>query len=318
MSVMREIGSIARSIETISNVEFREINLEKGQYILVIRICENRGINQETLSNMVNVDRTTISKAIKKLEVLGYVEKRRDKKDRRAWKLFPTQKAMSIYDFLKEEEIYTTQKALDGLTAEEINTLEKMLMHIRKNIVQELSIVKNGEKRDYLKIFGKSNEEFESSNESFKIIEYENRYQSIYAKLNLDWLIAYDLLEEKDLKLINNIEQEVLDKGGKIFLLQVESGEIIGTIGLVPVNHETVEIIKLSISDDYTGKGFGKRMVQKAIDEAYNMEFKNIILYTNSKLKAAIKLYEKMGFELIDIESNSYELADLKMIYKPR
>lgn len=90
---------------------------------------------------------------------------------------------------------------------------------------------------------------------------------------------------------------------------------IIGTIGLVPVDHETVEIIKLSISSGYTGKGLGEKMVKKVINEAYSMGFKTIILFTNRKLKAAISLYEKLGFKITDIELNSYEMADLKMIY---
>lgn len=34
--IMREIGKIARCFQTISDIEFREIGLEKGQYILVV------------------------------------------------------------------------------------------------------------------------------------------------------------------------------------------------------------------------------------------------------------------------------------------
>ncbi|MDO7203460.1 MarR family transcriptional regulator [Paraclostridium bifermentans] len=80
--ILREIGKIARCLQTISDVEFREIGLEKGQYLFLVRICENPGINQEVLSNLLNVDRTTTAKAIKKLVEKDYVIKRHNANDK--------------------------------------------------------------------------------------------------------------------------------------------------------------------------------------------------------------------------------------------
>ncbi len=45
--ILREIGMIARALDSISNLEFKELNLSKGQYVYIVRICENPGIIQE-------------------------------------------------------------------------------------------------------------------------------------------------------------------------------------------------------------------------------------------------------------------------------
>lgn len=59
---------IARALDSISNIEFKEFDLTKGQYLYVVRICEQPGIIQEKLADLIKVDRTTAARAIAKLE----------------------------------------------------------------------------------------------------------------------------------------------------------------------------------------------------------------------------------------------------------
>jgi len=68
--ILREIGMIARALDSISNIEFKEYDLTKGQYLYLVRLCENPGIIQEELAGMIKVDRTTVARAIKKLEMM--------------------------------------------------------------------------------------------------------------------------------------------------------------------------------------------------------------------------------------------------------
>ena len=65
--IIREIGAIARALDSISNIEFQEVDLTRGQYLYLVRICEHPGIIQEKLAEMINVDRTTTARAVKKL-----------------------------------------------------------------------------------------------------------------------------------------------------------------------------------------------------------------------------------------------------------
>lgn len=147
--VLREIGMIARALDSISNIEFKEVELTKGQYLYLIRICEHPGIIQEKLAEMIKVDRTTAARAIKRLEIQGLIEKKNDDKNKKIKKIFPTDKGEKIYPFLKKEGEYSNRVALSGFSQEETDIIYNLLQRIRKNIEVDWEFVKKGNKREY-------------------------------------------------------------------------------------------------------------------------------------------------------------------------
>ncbi|WHZ55948.1 MarR family winged helix-turn-helix transcriptional regulator [Metabacillus hrfriensis] len=146
--ILREIGMIARALDSISNIEFKEYDLTKGQYLYLIRICENPGIIQEKLAEMIKVDRTTAARAIKKLAMQGFIEKKNDD-NKKIKKLFPTGKGEKVYPFLKREGEYSNMVALSGFSEEEIDIIYNLLQKVRKNIEVDWDFVKKGNKREY-------------------------------------------------------------------------------------------------------------------------------------------------------------------------
>lgn len=146
---LREIGMIARALDSISNIEFNEFDLTKGQYLYVVRICENPGIIQEQLLDMIKVDRSTATRALQKLEINGFIEKKNDPHNRKNKKLFPTEKGEKVYPFIKRENTYSDGVALQGFSEEEKETVFNFLQRIRKNIEKDWEYVKKGNKRNY-------------------------------------------------------------------------------------------------------------------------------------------------------------------------
>jgi len=147
--ILYEIGMIARALDSISNIEFKELDLTKGQYSYLVRICENEGIIQEKLAEMIKVDRTTASRAVKKLEATGFVERRDDALNKKIKKLHPTAKGRSAYPFIKRENAYSNGVALTGLSDQEADTLAALLKKVRRNIEVDWDFVKKGHKRIY-------------------------------------------------------------------------------------------------------------------------------------------------------------------------
>ncbi|WP_096200244.1 MarR family winged helix-turn-helix transcriptional regulator [Bacillus sp. FJAT-45350] len=147
--ILREIGMIARALDSISNIEFKEYDLTKGQYLYLVRIYENPGIIQEKLAEMTKVDRTTAARAIKKLEINGFIEKKEDKHNKKIKKLFPTEKAKKVYPFIKRENDYSNSVALEGFSEREVENLFNLLQRVRKNTEKDWEFVKKGNKRDY-------------------------------------------------------------------------------------------------------------------------------------------------------------------------
>ncbi|TYS64233.1 MarR family transcriptional regulator [Bacillus infantis] len=147
--ILREIGMIARALDSISNIEFKEHDLTKGQYLYVVRICENPGIIQEKLAEMIKVDRTTAARAIKKLEMNGFIEKRDDPENKKIKRLNPTEKGSSVYPFIKSENDYSNKVALEGFTEGEAEAMFHFLQRVRKNVERDWESVKKGNKRIY-------------------------------------------------------------------------------------------------------------------------------------------------------------------------
>ncbi|WP_151734920.1 MarR family winged helix-turn-helix transcriptional regulator ['Paenibacillus yunnanensis' Narsing Rao et al. 2020] len=147
--ILREIGMIARALDSISNIEFKEVELTRGQYLYLVRICEQPGIIQEKLAEMIKVDRTTAARAVQKLELQGLIEKRSDPDNRKIKKLFATEQGMEVYPFLQREGVHSDKVALRGLSDEEIETLYSLLTRVRHNVEADWEEVKKGNKRQY-------------------------------------------------------------------------------------------------------------------------------------------------------------------------
>lgn len=147
--ILRDIGMIARALDSISNIEFKEVDLTRGQYLYLVRICENPGIIQEKLAEMIKVDRTTTARAIKRLEEKGMVQSAADQTNKKIKKLYPTDKGKKIYPFIIREHHYSNQVALKGLTSEEVEQLQRMLKKVRQNVSEDWNFVKKGNKRIY-------------------------------------------------------------------------------------------------------------------------------------------------------------------------
>lgn len=147
--ILREIGMIARALESISNIEFKELDLTKGQYLYLVRICENPGIIQEQLVEMIKVDRSTATRAIQKLEINGFIEKKEDPHNKKIKRLFPMEKGKTVYPFIKKENDYSNLVALEGFSEKEAEATFDLLQRIRKNVEKDWESVKKGNKRDY-------------------------------------------------------------------------------------------------------------------------------------------------------------------------
>lgn len=147
--ILRPIGTIARALDSIANVEFKQFDLTKGQYLYLARICENPGIFQDQLAEMIKVDRTTAARAVQKLEAKGFVVKQADADNKKIRRIFPTSKGQAIYLNILRENVYSNQVALKSLTNNEADELERLLHKVSGNIDDDWRHVKKGNKRKY-------------------------------------------------------------------------------------------------------------------------------------------------------------------------
>ena len=143
--ILREIGMIARALDSISNIEFKELSLTRGQYLYLVRVCENPGIIQE----LIKVDRTTAARAIKRLEEQGFIYRQEDASNKKIKRIYATEKGKNVYPIIVRENQHSNQVALQGLSEVEISQLADYLVRMRKNVSEDWEFVKKGNTRNY-------------------------------------------------------------------------------------------------------------------------------------------------------------------------
>jgi len=144
------------------------------------------------------------------------------------------------------------------------------------------------------------------------IIDYKDQYLEDFQRLNLEWLEKFDLVESHDLEILNHPKENVIDRGGFLFLL-VEDNIVIGSAGIFKMNDKEYELIKMSVSPEHRGKKFGDMLLEKCIAKAKEMKASKIILFSNSNLQTAIRLYERFGFKHMEVVDTPFKTADIKM-----
>jgi ribosomal protein S18 acetylase RimI-like enzyme len=148
---------------------------------------------------------------------------------------------------------------------------------------------------------------------SLKIIPYRPGLAKYFRDLNLSWLENYFYIEPKDAELLENCESSIIDKGGYIFFAEMKS-EIVGCFSLIKLNEQTFELGKMAVDPGYQGLKIGQELMEYAIHFAKRNKWRTLLLYSNTKLEAAIYIYRKYGFQVIDLEKNTpYKRSNIKM-----
>lgn len=145
-----------------------------------------------------------------------------------------------------------------------------------------------------------------------RIIPYESRFQPDFKRLNLAWLDQYGLTESHDLKVLNDPEGTVLAHGGFLFLA-MEDDKVIGNAGLERETETSFELVKMTVDPAFRGRGISKILLETCINKARTEGAARLILYSNSQLQVALRLYEQYGFRHIPATGAPFLTADVKM-----
>jgi len=98
----KHISLLYRQSQIYFNAELKKYQLGSGQYIFLLSLLENEGINQEQLADIVQIDKTTTARAVAKLEREGYLTRETCPEDKRAYILHATEKAHKIHAVLEK------------------------------------------------------------------------------------------------------------------------------------------------------------------------------------------------------------------------
>lgn len=94
-------------------------------------------------------------------------------------------------------------------------------------------------------------------------------------------------------------------KYSTIYIAKLEN-KIIGVYVLYPINAEKAEIKNIAVEENLQGKGIGKLLLEDAFKQAKAKGYKELIIGTGNSSVGQLYLYQKAGFEMIEIKWNFF------------
>jgi GNAT superfamily N-acetyltransferase len=146
-----------------------------------------------------------------------------------------------------------------------------------------------------------------------KIVPYQPKYKEAFQKLNEEWIKTYFKIEEPDRIALENPKKYILDRGGFIYVAILDDKPV-GVCALMKRDDlNCYELAKMAVSPKAQGKNIGFMLGNAIIEKAISLKAKSLFLESNTILKPAIRLYEKLGFKKIVGPPTPYARCNIQM-----
>jgi ribosomal protein S18 acetylase RimI-like enzyme len=110
----------------------------------------------------------------------------------------------------------------------------------------------------------------------------------------LDQDLSYQNIDDE----LSNFPEKYKEPFGAFIIAKIDEN-IIGCVGLKKLDDKICEMKRLYVRDSFKGKGIGKLLTEKIIEEARKKNYNKIRLDTFKKMEAALGIYYKIGFQKI-------------------
>ncbi len=138
MNPEADIGFLVHDVSRLMRAWFdaraRELGLTRAQWRVLAHLGPRQGLNQRTLAEILELDNVTLGRHIDRLERDGWLERRPDPADRRAWRLYLSETARPTLEKMGELAVQTHEAALAGLTPDELQRFVDVLIRIKGNL----------------------------------------------------------------------------------------------------------------------------------------------------------------------------------------
>jgi ribosomal protein S18 acetylase RimI-like enzyme len=129
-----------------------------------------------------------------------------------------------------------------------------------------------------------------------RIADYDPRWRADFARLNIDWLERFFVVEEVDRAVLSDPDTHILAKGGRVLFAVDDEDKAIGTVALKHEGEGVYELTKMAVDPAFQGQGIGRLLMEAALATYRDIHGRELFLESSSKLAPALALYESVGF----------------------
>lgn len=253
------------------------------------------------IANEIGHSQPSVTKIIKEMTSGNLVQENQKSSDKRRNVVALTEKGKSLAEEMIPQ-LKDADQAVESLISEATHNLWKAIEEWEFLLAQK-SLLKRVLEQKKLR-----------ESQDVEIVDYEEKYQTVFKSLNEEWISTYFEMEEADYKALDNPKEYILEKGGKIFVALYKN-EPLGVCALIKMNDSDYdfEMAKMAVSPKAQGKNIGFLLGEAVIKTARDLGSKKIYLESNTILKPAINLYHKLGFEKVAGVATPYKRCNIQM-----
>ena len=99
--MVEEIWEFHKKLFKLITTEL-DLPIKPGRFPFILVSVKRPGISQKEIAKLLNLDPSSVAITLKRMEKDGLVFRKRDERDGRILRVFPTEKAREIYDRLRK------------------------------------------------------------------------------------------------------------------------------------------------------------------------------------------------------------------------
>ena len=135
--LMLKMGFLSHWHHRATAEKFRQAEIDRSQPWILDYLAEHDGCIQRELADRAHFDPASITSALVRMEEQGMVERKAVPGDRRALRVFLTEKGREKQRYVQEVLTEAEEIALGGFTEEERRQLHDYLHRIHENLERE-------------------------------------------------------------------------------------------------------------------------------------------------------------------------------------
>jgi len=136
----RSFGFLLHDIARLMRKQFtrrvQSLGLTQTQWQALVHLSRNEGIRQVALADILEIQPITLARLVDRLQAAGWVERRADPDDRRAFQLYLTERARPLLDQLWTAAQMIRNEAMAGLSVAAQTQMIEALCAIKHNLVR--------------------------------------------------------------------------------------------------------------------------------------------------------------------------------------
>jgi DNA-binding MarR family transcriptional regulator/ribosomal protein S18 acetylase RimI-like enzyme len=249
---------------------------------LLYELAHRRSVTATGLAHELGLDAGYLSRMLNKFDQRGWINRQPVSADRRQTLLALSAKGSATLRPLEERSNQQVQQMLAGIPCH----AQQQLVHAMRHIEQILAPVSDAREPYLLRTHQPGDAGWIVYRHGVLYAEeyhYDERFEAKVAEIMAKFIQHFDARRDRCW---------IAEKGG----------ERVGSVLLVHQSTTVAKLRVLLVEPSARGLGIGKRLVQECVRFGRQVGYKKIVLWTQSELKGARKIYEQANFQRIKKE----------------